>query len=69
MSQIDPTFQTKRLQRSSNGEEYSLYRAALEWNLIDPIVIENEEDLRSKQDWKDLVEPFHHQVTNLITFC
>ena len=69
MSLIQPTFQTKKLQRSTNNEEYSLYRAALEWNLIDPIVIENEEDLRSHHDWKDRVKPFHHQVTNLMTFC
>ena len=69
MSSTTPTFQTKKLQRSTNGEEYSLYRAALEWNLIDPIVIENKEDLRSQHNWLDLVKPYDHQVTNLITFC
>jgi superfamily II DNA or RNA helicase len=46
-----------------------VYRAALEWDLIDPIVIETREDLRSEHRWHDRLEPYHHQVTNLITFC
>ena len=46
-----------------------MYRAALEWDLIDPIVIETREDLRSEHRWHDRLEPYHHQVTNLITFC
>ncbi len=69
MDITQPTFKTKKLQHSENTSDYSLYKAALEWNLIDPIVIENENDFRSKQDWRGLVSPFQHQVTNLITFC
>src|SRR4051812_8533799 len=62
-------FQSKTLKKASNLEEYNLYRAALEWDLVEPIVIENIEDVRSESKWRNLVEPFHHQVTNLISFC
>ena len=37
--------------------------------LTDPIVIETREDMKSEYRWRDRLEPFHHQVTNLITFC
>ena len=47
----------------------ALYRTALEWDLTDPIVIENRDDLKSEPRWRDRMEPYHHQVTNLITFC
>lgn len=50
-------------------DKYSLYRAALEWDLVEPIVIEDREDMRSESKWRDRVEPYHHQVTNLISFC
>lgn len=46
-----------------------MYRAGLEWDLTDPIVIEKREDLKSEYRWRDRMEPYHHQVTNLITFC
>ncbi len=69
MSSSISQFQTKVLKRSINSREYKLYRAALEWELVDPIVIENREDLKSEYRWRDRVEPYHHQVTNLITFC
>ena len=69
MSTPVPQLQTKSLRQSTNPNEYKLYRAALEWDLAEPIVIENRQDLRSEQKWHDRVEPYHHQVTNLITFC
>ncbi len=46
-----------------------MYRAGLEWDLTDPIVIEKREDLQSEPGWRDRLVPYHHQVTNLITFC
>ncbi len=46
-----------------------MYRAGLEWDLTDPIVIETRKDLKSEYLWRDRMEPYHHQVTNLITFC
>jgi SNF2 family DNA or RNA helicase len=64
-----PDFQTKILRRSSDQGEYDLYRAALEWDLTDPIVIESRKDLKSEKRWQNCLQPYHHQVTNLITFC
>ena len=63
------SFQTKVLKQAKNIDEYNLYKAALEWDLIDPIIIESREDLKSEHTWQGLVDPYHHQVTNLITFC
>ncbi|MBI4085770.1 MAG: DEAD/DEAH box helicase family protein [Candidatus Liptonbacteria bacterium] len=62
-------FQAKTLKRAANPDKYNLYRAALEWDLIEPIVIDDREDMRSESKWRDRVEPYHHQVTNLISFC
>jgi superfamily II DNA or RNA helicase len=61
--------QTKVLRTEASPGEADLYRAALEWDLIDPIVIEKREDLKSEARWHGQIEPFHHQVTNLMTFC
>lgn len=69
MDEARPSFQSRILQRSANTDDFNLYRAGLEWDLLDPIVIESKEDIKSESKWRDLVEPFHHQVTNLITFC
>jgi len=62
-------FQTKILRRSVLPDEYKLYRAALEWDLTDPIVIETRKDLKSEKRWQSHLQPYHHQVANLITFC
>src|SRR5260370_39828013 len=62
-------FQTKILRKNLVADEYKLYRAALEWDLADPIVIETRKDLKSEKRWQEHLEPYHHQVTNLITFC
>jgi predicted RecB family nuclease len=62
-------FQAKLLRRKTSPEEYRVYRAGLEWNLADPIAIEKREDIKSETRWRDRLEPYHHQVTNLITFC
>jgi SNF2 family DNA or RNA helicase len=62
-------FQTKILRKNIVPDEYKLYRAALEWDLTDPIVIETRKDLKSEKRWQDQLRPYHHQVANLITFC
>lgn len=59
----------RSLRRAAKPEDYDLYKAALEWDLVEPIVIDGREDLRSEQRWREMVEPYQHQVTNLITFC
>jgi len=61
--------QTKILRYKNTPEEYRVYRAGLEWDLAGPIVIENREDLKFEYRWRDRLEPYHHQVTNLITVC
>lgn len=61
--------QTKPLRRSNDPSEYDVYHAGLEWGLVDPIIINDRKDLKSEVRWHDRVEPFHHQVTNLITYC
>lgn len=61
--------QSKILTRSDSPEEYRVYEAGLEWDLVEPIVIQDADDLKSKKFWRDRVTPYHHQVTNLITFC
>ena len=69
MAATSSEFQTKILRRSILPDEYDLYRAALEWDLTDPIVIETRKDFKSEKRWQDHLQPYHHQVTNLITFC
>lgn len=61
--------QSKILRRSRGGDDYAIYQAALEWGLVDPIVIDTRDDLKSEVRWHDRVEPYHHQVSNLITYC
>lgn len=63
------TLKIKPLQRAGRLDQYKLYRAALEWDLIDPIVLEDRKDFKSEYRWHDLVDPYDHQVKNLITFC
>jgi superfamily II DNA or RNA helicase len=62
-------FQTKVLRKNLVPDEYNLYRAALEWDLTDPIVIETRQDLKSEKRWQEHLKPYRHQVNNLITFC
>ena len=63
------SLQIKPLRFSEEPTDYLLYKAALEWDLIDPIVIEKPEDIKSTRSWADKVEPYQHQVSNLINFC
>jgi len=69
MSILSRKLKTKRLQKSATADAYKLYKAALEWDLTEPIVIEDRKDLKSEHAWKNRVEPYYHQVTNLMTFC
>ena len=57
------------MRHAPSDEAALLYRAALDWSLDDPIVINSRDDLVSEKKWKHLVDPYHHQVTNLLTFC
>lgn len=61
--------QDKPLRPARNDEEFQLHKAALEWGLADPLVIQSPEDFQSRPRWEGRLEPYHHQVRNLITFC
>lgn len=67
--QATSKFQSKLLSRQAHAQDYDTYRAGLEWDLTDPIVIESVDDFKSSQRWKERLDPYHHQVSNLITFC
>ncbi len=69
MDVIAPKLQTKNLRRAPDVAAYQLYRAAQEWDLVDPILIKDRQDLKSEHKWRDHIEPYHHQIKNLITFC
>jgi hypothetical protein len=58
------TFQSKILTREAEPGDYAIYRAGLEWDLSDPIVIEKPEDFKSTPRWKERLTPFDHQVSN-----
>jgi superfamily II DNA or RNA helicase len=36
---------------------------------FDPILIRDREDLKSAPKWREHIEPYHHQINNLVTFC
>lgn len=69
MGTKDNKLRYKSFRRTENAPDFALYIASLEYGLIDPIVIEKKEDIKSNRFWHDKVEPYHHQVQNLITFC
>jgi superfamily II DNA or RNA helicase len=62
-------FQSKILTRQAKPRDYAVYRAGLEWDLTDPIVIESSDDFKSTPKWRGRLTPYLHQLTNLITFC
>lgn len=64
-----PPLRISRLARAPSAAALRVYRSALEWDLEDPIIIDSRDDLLSEQRWKEFVEPYQHQVSNLITFC
>ena len=69
MDVVIPKLQTKNLRRAPDVAAYQLYRAAQEWDLVEPILIKDRQDLKSEHKWRDHIEPYHHQIKNLITFC
>src|SRR6266849_9087661 len=69
MDVLVPKLQTKNLRWAPGAAAYQLYRAAQEWDLVDPILIQDRQDLKFEHKWRDHIEPYRHQVQNLITFC
>lgn len=65
-----PRVQANRLRPARSPVEYSLHRAAVEWDLDAALVINSAEDIRSRKHWSQLgFSPFEHQIRNLLTFC
>jgi superfamily II DNA or RNA helicase len=58
-----------RLPAADSDEHYELHLAAVEHELASPIIIESRDDILSHKHWAGRVEPFEHQIKNLITFC
>lgn len=56
----------RELKPAKTPEDFRLHCAAREWSLAEPIVINAAEDIKSRVDWRDRVEPFHHQAHNLM---
>ena len=51
-------FRSKILTRGTGPDDYAIYRAGLEWDLTDPIVIESEEDFKSRPRWHERLKPY-----------
>jgi len=49
MTLADFEVQQKILRSKTSPEEYAIYKAALEWALTDPIVIESKDDFKCKR--------------------
>src|SRR5437016_4178184 len=61
--------ETRTLRHAQDLAAYQLYRAAHEWDLIEPILIRDRKDLKSEPKWREQLKPYHHQIQNLVTFC
>jgi len=62
-------FARKILSQSDDPDFFELYKSALEWDLVEPIIIDGPNDVKSDQTWRETLTPYNHQVTNLLTFC
>ena len=67
--EIVPQITIPPFSASTSVDDFRLHEVALEWSLADPIIIERAEDIKSRVNWQDRLQPFHHQVQNLMTFC
>ncbi len=57
------------LQPAASDSDFELHEAAVAWGLVEPIVIDSEDDIRSRRRWGDRLQPFRHQIDNLFLFC
>lgn len=58
-----------RLAPAASDLHQQLHLAALEHTLASPITIRGRDDIQSARHWSETLEPFEHQVRNLVTFC
>lgn len=57
------------LQPAGSPELAAASLAAIEYTLASSIAIRDASDIQSVNHWSERLEPFQHQVQNLITFC
>ena len=60
---------TPDLPPAASSLGYQAHLAAVEFALTNAIIIRDRSDIQSARHWSELLEPFEHQVQNLITFC
>ena len=65
---MSSSLKTRQLQLT-NETDYEIYKMAIALGLIEPIIIEDRKDLRSEVTWRERIEPYQHQISNLISFC
>ncbi len=61
MSVPEPHIIVRPLEPARCEDEYALHLAAVEWSLAESIIIETEEDIKSRPKWRDRLQPFYHQ--------
>jgi hypothetical protein len=54
---------------AASDEHFELHLAAVEHGLAAPILIQSRADVLSAVHWQEQIEPYEHQMRNLITFC
>lgn len=69
MTVPEPHIIDRPLEPARCPDEYALHLAAVEWSLAESIIIETEEDIKSRPKWRDRLQPFYHQYQNLVTYC
>ena len=60
---------TTRLSPADHIADFHLHCAAVEWSLIDPIILNSADEIQSRPQWDTRIQPFLHQQRNLFTFC
>lgn len=58
-----------RLAPAAEPAVLDIHLAALEYTLTNPITIRDRSDILSQRHWSEHLEPFEHQVRNLVTYC
>ncbi|MBM3524704.1 MAG: DEAD/DEAH box helicase, partial [Alphaproteobacteria bacterium] len=57
------------LPAAASDEHFELHLAAVEHEMSAPILIQSRADILSAKHWQEQIEPYEHQIRNLITFC
>lgn len=65
----DHSLHLPRVPAAASDLAFELHLAAVEYALANPITIRDRDDIQSSKHWAEHLEPFEHQVRNLITFC